>query len=59
MMMRVPLGWTLADMSKVDSWRELPGGEIELMMKRLRSADERVQRWGAIRRSMMRLFLLL
>ena len=28
-----------AYMSKVDSWRELPGGEIEFTMKRLKSAD--------------------
>jgi len=28
-----------AYMSKVESWRELPGGEIEFTMKRLRSAD--------------------
>jgi hypothetical protein len=26
-------------MSAVESWRELPGGEIEFTMKRLRSAD--------------------
>ena len=28
-----------AYMSEVESWRELPGGEIEFTMKRLRSAD--------------------
>jgi hypothetical protein len=28
-----------AYMSAVESWRELPGGEIEFTMKRLRSAD--------------------
>jgi hypothetical protein len=28
-----------AYMSKVETWRELPGGEIEFTMKRLRSAD--------------------
>jgi hypothetical protein len=27
-----------AYMSKVETWRELPGGEIEFTMKRLRSA---------------------
>jgi hypothetical protein len=26
-------------MSAVETWRELPGGEIEFTMKRLRSAD--------------------
>ena len=26
-------------MSSVESWRELPGGEIEFTMRRLRSAD--------------------
>jgi hypothetical protein len=26
-------------MSKVESWRELPGGRIEFTMRRLRSAD--------------------
>ena len=26
-------------MSAVDSWRELPGGDIEFTMRRLRSAD--------------------
>ena len=26
-------------MSEVESWRELPGGEIEFTMRRLRSAD--------------------
>jgi hypothetical protein len=26
-------------MSKVESWRELPGDEIEFTMRRLRSAD--------------------
>ena len=26
-------------MSKVESWRELPGGEIEFTMRRLPSAD--------------------
>jgi len=26
-------------MSKVESWRELPGGDIEFTMRRLRSAD--------------------
>ena len=26
-------------MSKVESWRELPGGEIEFTMRRLKSAD--------------------
>ncbi len=26
-------------MSAVESWRELPGGEIEFTMRRLRSAD--------------------
>jgi hypothetical protein len=30
---------TAAYMSEVESWRELPGGEIEFTMKRLRSAD--------------------
>jgi hypothetical protein len=25
--------------SEVESWRELPGGEIEFTMRRLRSAD--------------------
>jgi hypothetical protein len=28
-----------AYMSEVERWRELPGGEIEFTMKRLRSAD--------------------
>ena len=28
-----------AYMSKVETWRELPGGEIEFTMERLRSAD--------------------
>lgn len=28
-----------AYMSEVESWRELPGGEIEFTMRRLRSAD--------------------
>ena len=28
-----------AYMSEVELWRELPGGEIEFTMKRLRSAD--------------------
>ncbi|ABE64610.1 conserved hypothetical protein [Nitrobacter hamburgensis X14] len=28
-----------AYMSKVETWRELPGGEIEFTMRRLRSAD--------------------
>jgi hypothetical protein len=28
-----------AYMSAVESWRELPGGEIKFTMKRLRSAD--------------------
>jgi hypothetical protein len=28
-----------AYMSEVESWRELPNGEIEFTMKRLRSAD--------------------
>lgn len=28
-----------AYMSAVETWRELPGGEIEFTMKRLRSAD--------------------
>lgn len=28
-----------AYMSAVDSWRELPGGEIEFTMRRLQSAD--------------------
>ncbi len=28
-----------AYMSKVETWRELPGDEIEFTMKRLRSAD--------------------
>jgi hypothetical protein len=28
-----------AYMSEVESWRELPGGDIEFTMKRLRSAD--------------------
>jgi len=28
-----------AYMSGVESWRELPGGEIEFTMRRLRSAD--------------------
>jgi hypothetical protein len=28
-----------AYMTKVESWRELPGGEIEFTMRRLRSAD--------------------
>ncbi len=28
-----------AYMSKVESWRELPGGAIEFTMRRLRSAD--------------------
>ncbi|HEU4805515.1 MAG TPA: hypothetical protein VFS91_06880 [Nitrobacter sp.] len=28
-----------AYMSAIESWRELPGGEIEFTMKRLRSAD--------------------
>jgi hypothetical protein len=28
-----------AYMSKVETWRELPGGEIEFTMKRLKSAD--------------------
>jgi hypothetical protein len=28
-----------AYMSAVDSWRELPGGDIEFTMRRLRSAD--------------------
>ena len=28
-----------AYMSEVESWRELPGGEIEFTMKQLRSAD--------------------
>jgi len=28
-----------AYMSVVESWRELPGGEIEFTMRRLRSAD--------------------
>lgn len=28
-----------AYMSKVENWRELPGGQIEFTMKRLRSAD--------------------
>ena len=33
-------GWPAAAyMSEVESWRELPGGEIEFTMKRLRSAD--------------------
>jgi hypothetical protein len=26
-------------MSSVESWRELPGGDIEFTMRRLRSAD--------------------
>ena len=26
-------------MSEVESWRELPGGDIEFTMRRLRSAD--------------------
>jgi hypothetical protein len=26
-------------LSKVETWRELPGGEIEFTMKRLRSTD--------------------
>jgi hypothetical protein len=26
-------------MSAVESWRELPGGDIEFIMRRLRSAD--------------------
>jgi hypothetical protein len=30
---------TAAYMSKVESWRELPGGEIEFTMIRLRTAD--------------------
>jgi hypothetical protein len=30
---------TAAYMTAVESWRELPGGEIEFTMKRLRSAD--------------------
>ncbi len=28
-----------AYMSEVESWRELPGGDIEFTMRRLRSAD--------------------
>jgi hypothetical protein len=28
-----------AYMSQVETWRELPGGEIEFTMRRLRSAD--------------------
>jgi hypothetical protein len=28
-----------AYMSKVEDWRELPGGEIEFTMRRLKSAD--------------------
>lgn len=28
-----------AYMSRVETWRELPGGEIEFTMKRLKSAD--------------------
>jgi hypothetical protein len=28
-----------AYMSQVESWREMPGGEIEFTMRRLRSAD--------------------
>jgi hypothetical protein len=28
-----------AYMSSVESWRELPGGDIEFTMRRLRSAD--------------------
>ena len=28
-----------AYMSKVETWRELPGGEIEFTMKRLKSTD--------------------
>lgn len=28
-----------ADMSKVETWRELPDDEIEFTMRRLRSAD--------------------
>lgn len=28
-----------AYMSQVESWRELPGGDIEFTMRRLRSAD--------------------
>jgi hypothetical protein len=28
-----------AYMSKVENWRELPGGEIEFTMRRLKSAD--------------------
>jgi hypothetical protein len=28
-----------AYMSEVESWRELPGGDIEFTVKRLRSAD--------------------
>ncbi len=32
--------WPVAAyMTAVESWRELPGGEIEFTMKRLRSAD--------------------
>jgi hypothetical protein len=30
---------TAAYMTTVESWRELPGGEIEFTMKRLRSGD--------------------
>jgi hypothetical protein len=30
---------TAAYMSAVESWRELPGGDIEFTMRRLRSAD--------------------
>jgi hypothetical protein len=30
---------TAAYMTEVEIWRELPGGEIEFTMKRLRSAD--------------------
>jgi hypothetical protein len=28
-----------ANMTAVETWRELPGGEIEFTMRRLRSAD--------------------
>lgn len=30
---------TAAYMSAVDTWRELPGGQIEFTMRRLKSAD--------------------
>jgi hypothetical protein len=35
-----PYRWPAAAyMSKVETWRELPGGEIEFTIKRLKSAD--------------------